>query len=87
MASVIAKTRSIVPRILNYEGDNRGEQIAELLRDKQTALIVLDTWRRGLETSSPDDASNAEGEWAEELVCFILGKASGSSVHAKHTAG
>src|SRR6266849_2875888 len=39
-----------------------------MLRDKRTAPIALDKWRRGLETSSPDGASNAEGEWAEEFV-------------------
>src|SRR5438128_621903 len=37
-----------------------------MLRDRRTAPAIPDTWRRGLETSSPDGASNAEAEWAKE---------------------
>src|SRR5882724_54855 len=37
-----------------------------MLPDRRTAPAIPDKWRRGLETSSPDGASNAEAEWAKE---------------------
>jgi hypothetical protein len=39
-----------------------------MLRDKQTAPIVPDTWRRGLETSSPDGASKQKENGQKNLL-------------------